>query len=276
MRHPFRGFRTRPNVVAFAVFPYSEPDYLVDTQIISYGMARSWNSDPGNIAITSVVAQELLLVQSGRSNGNNYYVPFLWPRELMYRRRTAPRVRPRGPRWAGKAHTDRLVLDFSSDYPSVVEHSHAAIAEALNTRNYQHILQRAHVLGDARFRVVVKRVRYLRQHGVTCEPLTKDSAEIAMDLFAEFVRRNTPKSNVRNTLNDLLSYAVALDNGLILETEDRALAEFMNFYTGAHVEESYGQAVRIKFEGLQRRAAGESKRYINSWQVRASRIATPR
>ncbi|MEU7920661.1 hypothetical protein [Micromonospora zamorensis] len=129
-------------------------DVLLDTQLLSYAIKGTYTLPADGCAITSVTAQELLLMQGGKLTRNNYYVPFFTDLALtmgaakfrQHLKSMPSSIRSR----AGRRATDRFVLDFGNDYPSVVEYSHLATARLLNAghgdmiKSYASVLKRNH------------------------------------------------------------------------------------------------------------------------------------
>jgi hypothetical protein len=244
---------------------------MLDTQQVSYLMATGSDWLDGPPCISSVTAQELLLMQTDDPARNAYYIP-VPGRGFGYS------VNPVGLSRAGRAagrfkwQTDRLILDFDNAYPTVVEYSHQAVAGAINGGRWSLLDEQARLLGVDRHRVVRRRLRFLAEHGVQCVGLTRESAELGVDLLGDFADRYTLKRRFRNSLNDLLGLAVAVTNGTDLQTGDRLLARFARERLAAVVDD--GGVPRISFETAPaHRVNRDAKGYVNGrWRVRAGGV----
>lgn len=236
---------------------------MLDTQLVSYAMKGN-SKLPDKLIINSVVAQELLLMQSATTTKNRYYIPHLpSSADDEYTRLASGQLVPHGPQ-CGKRNTDQFVLDFGNDYPRVVEYSHLSLSEALNRRRYQLIVSHAGALHRRDQRVIRRRLRFLLEHEVLCIPLVPQSAETALALFSQFTHRFALKSSFRNSLNDILGVAVAHDSGYEYVTEDSVLSRFIDTCRpaqGGDIDKRIGV-----------RNDRESKEYVNRprhWRIRA-------
>ena len=95
-------------------------------------------------------------------------------------------------------------------------------------------------------------------------------AEVGMNLLAQFLDRYEAKQNMRNTINDVLVLATAIEKKVPLLTEDNLLRRFTAEVIGALTGERQGNLL-LDFsaaEVQERRKPLESKGYINrGWQV---------
>jgi predicted nucleic acid-binding protein len=243
---------------------------LCDTQIISYAINGQKRLPSSNIAISSTTAQELLLVQGRELTRNNYYIPFL--KEPLAMPGTVEELLKERGRYRknfGKNRTDRFILDFGVDHPTVIEYSHIALARALNDGDYYLLYGLTSILGESHRKSAVRRLRYLIDHGIQCVPLGRPAADAGLDLFRGFSERYTLKQNFRNSLNDILTLAVAQVSGSPLYTEDDLLATFAANYTGAPVNQG-GESLLIDFTQTtsKTRVNRSSKGYVNKgWRV---------
>ncbi|WP_346119264.1 hypothetical protein [Micromonospora coerulea] len=249
-------------------------DTILDTQLVSYAMKGTHTLPADGCAITSVTAQELLLMQGGELTRNNYYIPFFTDVALamdtsqirQHLKSLPARIRTR----AGQRATDKFVLDFGRDYPAVIEYSHLATARLLNVGHGHLIKGYASVLERKSHRVVVDRLDFLIDQGVQCRALTDAVAVTALEMFAAFTAKYALKKKFRNSLNDLLSLAVAVEAGALFKTEDRLLAEFAAEHAPSSIQE-IGGVLAIDFapEGSGRRLNRGTKGYVNrGWGVR--------
>jgi predicted nucleic acid-binding protein len=246
---------------------------LVDTQIVSYAMSRNQLMNPDEKTMSSICAQELLLVQGESCRENQYYIPLLQALpdggvnpsiylKLMNGRPFAHRQR------AMRRRTDKLVLEFGKDFPRVIEYSHLAIAEAINAKRFALLAGCIRNLPKERRRVALRRLDFLALSGIQCMPLTVDIADLALALFDAFSQNYALKARFRNSLNDILSVAVAAHNNISLETDDRLLRDFMS----GPAQEIVHRAESKSGERRDARPSLESKGYINrGWRVMRTR-----
>lgn len=247
--------------------------HLFDTQLISYAMQGNYILPTSDVAISSTTAQELLLVQGKKLTHNNYYVPNMGTHYPMarYDFNRAMRSMPQKYRnKVGKGQTDQLILDFGRDYPTVVEYSHQAIAAALNRRNFDLLENMARALGPTRHRVVVRRLNFLLIQSIHCVALSRQSAEVGLELFRSFVDDFTLKRNFRNSLNDILTLAVAQASCSVLHTDDELLSSFANRYSKVPVNRNKIEiAIDFTRPPTPRRVSRGTKGYVNfGWRVR--------
>lgn len=248
---------------------------LVDTQIISYAISRNKRVDVDQKAISSICAQELLLVQGGSYRENQYYIPLLQilrsqGAQYTYLKQINDRSSNQRRR-AMQRRTDKFVMEFGIDFPRVVEYSHLAIAEAINTKRFDLLAGCIRELPRESRRAALRRLEFLATTEMRCIPLTVDIAEIALALFGVFSRKYALKVRFRNSLNDILSVAVASHNDMSLETHDRLLGEFIS---GPAQEVLLQRRSQSEGSGRGRTARPnhESKGYINrGWRVMRTR-----
>jgi hypothetical protein len=257
---------------------WSEPamPHLFDTQLVSYAMNGTLDLLSTDAMISSTTAQELLLIQGSSPTRNNYYIPKLRS-DTTGRAHTSNllrTLRSANNRWrktAGKSSTDRMILDFGREHPTVVEYSHQTLADVLNEGNYELLEAMASILGPKRHDVVTRRLRFLLSNNIRCVPLSRRSAEVGLRFFQVFTERYTLKNNFRNSLNDILTLAVADTSSFFLHTQDRLLAEFATSYSNVPVNQKDDQIV-VDFTASMaapRRKERGTKGYINSqWRVR--------
>jgi predicted nucleic acid-binding protein len=243
---------------------------LCDTQIISYAINSHQRLPSSDVAISSTTAQELLLVQGHEFTRNNYYVPFLTEQP------TTPgtveallKGRGKFRKDFGKNRTDHFILDFGVDHPTIIEYSHVALAQALNGGDYYLLYGLTSILGESHRKAAVRRLRYLIDHGIQCIPVGRPAAEAGLELFRGFSEHYTLKRNFRNSLNDILTLAVAQVSCSTLYTHDELLATFAANYTGVPVNKG-DESLAIDFmrNTSKVRVNRGSKGYVNKgWRV---------
>lgn len=252
---------------------------LVDTQIVSFAQKGddAAAKKVRGAGISSITAAEFLLMQGVSGGRPDYYV--LDPQRFRHLRMGvlyAVNDHWGNKKWAAGNHhrTDQLILEFGKDYPRYIEYGNLAIAEILNQRMTELFRLSISHLEKGKQKYRRKRFDYLLQQELECHPVTKPIAQLAVELFGAFVSAHSPKSNIRNTLNDMLILATARSNGLDLLTEDKLLNQFGAEYCGvkASIE---GGWLRVRFREAKPAAKTpmrESKGYINrGWEVKVRR-----
>jgi hypothetical protein len=249
---------------------------ITDTQIISYYFKGAVSIPAGPIRISSITAAEFLLIQSPVHNRANYY-PIL-PARLRHRGigmtgAEAPlrlNFDSRRHSALGKRRTDQLILDFGQSVPTYVEFGSIAITQLINERHEQlYGSSIGHLEKDLQ-KKLRERYRFLLDLGVTCVAVTPDVATVAMNLLGQFLDRYQTKDNARNTVNDVLVLATAIENASVLKTEDNLLRRFAAEAMGTFAREEPGHLL-LDFsapEATKRRRSLESKGYVNrGWQI---------
>lgn len=251
---------------------------ITDTQVISYYYRGALPKPLEPIQISSITAAEFLLIQSDVPHQANYY-PIL-PSRFFHRGLSLGGLswRPRPSSFDSKKHarsgkhrTDQLVLDFGSFAPSYVEYGSLAISELINHANESTYLSSIDHLDKEQKKLLRDRFRFLLEHGVTCVPITRHVATLAMNMLIAFLDRYQMKDNQRNSINDLLILATAVHGSTSLLTEDNLLRTFMAEHLGVTLERRAALTV-LDFsapQAMARRQSLESKGYINrGWKIR--------
>jgi hypothetical protein len=170
----------------------------------------------------------------------------------------------------GKHRTDQLVLDFGPSMPSYIEYGSMAITEQINGRHEQLYQSGIEYLDKAVQKKLRDRFRFLLGAHVVCIPTTSVIATVAMNLLAQFLDRYQGKQNTRNTVNDVLVLATAIEHESALLTEDNLLRRFAAEVAGAKCQEQ-GAQMLVNFsvpETHNRRMSLESKGYVNrGWRI---------
>lgn len=250
-------------------------DVVLDTQLISYAMKGVPGYSAGDCAITSVTAQEFLLLQSED------------PRRVRYRFRSFTREALRDPdlprrvrdheRMALRrfpsirySRSDFLIIELTQPPLVVVEQWHNSITRIINGRSRIAYLAAIAGLPRAERRLLRDRFDFLLDSNIVCVALNKDSAIIGLEALAAFLEKNNAKKAIRNTLNDMFILGIVHTVSARLLTEDRLLGRFAAEHLGAR-ETERGSYVDIDFgeESRERERSRESKGYINSsWRIR--------
>jgi len=249
---------------------------ITDTQVLSYYHKGALPAPSEPIRISSITAAEFLLIQSEDHNKANYY-PIL-PSRLRHHGEElgtieAPlRMEFDSRRHAafGKHRTDQLILDFGPGVPVYVEFGSIAITQLINERHERLYLLGIRHLDKDMQKKLRDRYRFLLDSHVGCVAATPVIASVAMNLLVQFLDRYQAKQNTRNTINDVLVLATAIQHESALLTEDSLLRRFTAEIVGAGCTEQ-GSQLLVDFsvpEVHQRRASLESKGYINrGWRI---------
>lgn len=262
---------------------------FVDTQIVSYAMKGNGPVVP-NWLCCSIVANEFLLTQSssidaaGRSKSATkakYYIPLYGIRNHLHfgegfgrLHSTSSRFRRQHP--FSKHTTDALIMEFGLLYPPMIEFGNFAMAEALNEKLVPLYSAAISFLEKDEQKLLSDRFRFLISSGIQCTALQRRDVETAFGLLERFLKNRTPKPEFRNTWNDLLILAVALNRGEKLRTLDTQLAAFAREHDlGLVIEDGKSTVIDCLQPAavLQRRENRGTKGYVNSsWRVRVSGV----
>jgi predicted nucleic acid-binding protein len=231
---------------------------LWDTQLVSYAMKGQFVDPPDSVVISSVSAQELFMMQRPDTG-----VRFGFPTRIDSASFSGNRERGSAGVARSLAHgrdhslgkgsklkyrqfpfKDNIVLQLP-DGRRIDEALHQTVAEVVNEHNDNALRSWLHGEHHARRATIRLRFNWLTEHEVRCIPLTRDAAQLAQELFADFVGSQMPKARIRNTVNDLLILASAMTSGLPLQTRDKVLANFARVHLEAAVNEPVGDTIRI-------------------------------
>ncbi len=239
----------------------------LDTQVISYAFRDNWDQPIASCVISSIVANEFLLVQSDELSQANWYIPtpskarFLGYSLFGFHLRDHPFQRQ---------SADSIKMDFSNEFPTIIEYNNFSLANAINNGLTGLFAAATRHLDKTRRKMLIKRFRFIVDSGLTCIPLNQGDVSTAFDLLQQFRRTHNLKANFRNSWNDLLILSSAMNAGCNLITEDNELSRFVSELSGGSISECE-QFVQIHFSHCNRkeqRASLESKGYINlGWRV---------
>jgi predicted nucleic acid-binding protein len=237
--------------------------------VISYAAKGQFTESLNSKTISSIVANEFLLVQSESPAQANYYVPM--PSPSLYRFLSSGGLSKLGRRHRlSKRFTDRTVMDFGADYPTVIEFGNIALAYAINRRERLLFSGAIRSLEKAKQKTIKRRFDFLLASGVNCIPLNRGIVTLAQELLAEYTRNHNLKREFRNSWNDLLILATAISQSARLITQDNELSRFAAEQHGALTQWDEHFA-GVNFNARDRTTElekAESKGYINkSWSV---------
>lgn len=248
---------------------------IYDTQIISYCHSGHWESKKAQGAqISSVTASEFLLFHTRENSKTDYYV--INPLHFSGRHLAIPHIQPRGDiknsKWAkmGAKRTDSVIIDFNKDFDSYRMFGNEAISEIINSKSMSIFQMSIAHLDKNKQKILKKKMEFLLDNDIICHSLSSGDCELAMTLLSEFVKTIQVKNNIKNTVNDLLILATAMNKGVNLYTKDKVLGKFAsNYYNATVTDENDSIVVGFpKKEETQRIIKAESKGYIDrGWQV---------
>ena len=246
----------------------------LDTQVISYAMKNRWDGPLRGCSISSIVANEFLLVQSNNPSQANWYLPVLSRSRsrsfglpsIDIRRRDHP---------FHKTLSDSIVMDFGNEFPSIIEYNSLSLAMVINDQLIDLFIAATKHFDKATYKRLLSRFRFLTENDIRCSALQQNDVEHAFELLARFRREHNLKGNFRNSWNDLLILSSALNSNNDLITEDNELSRFAGKLDGATTSD-VNKFIELRFPNdnqVTRKPSSESKGYINvGWRVQFNRI----
>jgi len=247
----------------------------LDTQVVSYAISGSWEEPLDGCVISSIVANELFLVQGNDPANANLYVPLLSANHTMgplaseLRRRDHP---------FNRSLSDSIVMDFGNEFPTIIEYNSLSISIAINDGLTDLMVGVVNHLDKHIKKKLMQRFRFLVDNGIRCNPLRTPDVETAFELLAKFKVNYNVKGNFRNTWNDLLILSSAMTAGENLVTEDNLLSRFAAEQSGVAPTKKQG-FLELPFavtNSEERKSSRESKGYINTgWRVEFSKPPIP-
>lgn len=254
-------------------------DLIIDTQILSYrfkGVEEDIHNTP--LAIASITANEFLVAQSKESEQPDYYTihPAKYP-NLEYNSSTIDHFGNPKSAKLGARRTDQIIIDFGTQFSAYREFGNEAISEIINEKKLDvYKISIAH-LPKQRQKYLLRRLKYITDNNYHCYPLTKTALAQALSLFAEFTSQHNCKGNIRNTINDLLILATAIDKEKKFLTNDKLLNRFAAEYYKAPIHRCEDELlIDFSEKQVERRKSRESKDYINKgWSYAIRNNRTP-
>lgn len=169
-----------------------------------------------------------------------------------------------------KGSTDRIVIDFNNQHPSVVEFSSLAIANAINGRAAPIFDMGIGALEKGLQRTLRRRFSYLLGMDIHCYALEDNAIAIGLEILDRFLDQHAPKANFPNTVRDAFILGTAVRHKAPLHTKDKLLNKQAAEWFGASTQ-TEGDGIVIDFDRAQtgkRSARAESKGYINrGWRI---------
>jgi hypothetical protein len=240
---------------------------FIDTQVVSNVKKGRLVESIRGARISSVAVSELLLVYTGSRTSANYYVPVAYPLHMGASIASLKQDHP-----YSKRSTDQILFSFGSDFAPLIEFGSSAIAKIVNDRNVPLLQQSISFLDKETRKLIREDFEFLVGNDVRCEPLRPSTVEAGYRLLKAFQLSGEKfRSTFRNTWNDLLILAAALDHGSALLSKDSQLNRFAASSYGECGERIRG-FLQIRFHaapiGTEKRTGRESKNYMNKgWRA---------
>lgn len=244
---------------------------IIDTQILSYCFKGfGYDIHDHNLAISSITANEFLLAQPREANYPDYYIihPARYP-HLLQLEGNSSRISDHfgNPKWAKMSgqRTDKVIIDFGNQFSPYREFGNEAISVIINDKELDLYKISISHLPKQKQKYLKKRLKYIIDGNYYCYSLNKSIIEQALYLFSQFIFEHNCKENIRNTINDLLILATAINHGKQFLTHDNLLNRFASEYYNAPIHKERNE-ILIDFsiqQTLERKKNEESKGYIN-------------
>lgn len=199
---------------------------FIDTQILSYKFKNNKEFFDGDIRgcqISSIVALEFLEIMiKGENKAKMYPVKLIggwsyWP----WLRHVAQNIKV--PEiW--KISADRVIIDFSGKYESILIYSNEAISDLINQKRSDMILLFArNALNKKEFKEFRKKLQFIVDNEITVVPVTTKTVAQMQCIYEDIKSEYNVKKNYRNSFMDLLILATAVEKKERLITEDKEL-----------------------------------------------------
>lgn len=242
----------------------------IDTQVVSYAISGKWNEPIGDCVISSIVANELFLVQGDDPAKANLYIPLsismmgaMLPTGI--RRRDHP---------FNKRLSDSIIMDFKNEFPTIIEYNNLSISSLINNRQVDLFAGAINHLDKYTKKILKRRFQFLVENNIQCIPLKKTDIEVAFELLSRFTEKYNLKKNFRNSWNDLLIMSCAMCANESLITSDGLLSKFASEYLGVIPTKAH-DFVELPFSVSQTTSQKkflESKGYVNNgWRIQISK-----
>lgn len=253
----------------------SKPQQL-DTQVVSLALKGRWDRPVEGCCISSIVANELLLVQSQKLSQADLYIPLWSPRHFAGASVIASRRRDHP---FNKRLSDSVIMDFGNEFPTIVEYNNQSIANAISEGLDDLFIASINHFHKPKRKLLASRFRFIVDNGIRCVPLQQEDVEYAFLLLAQFRRKHNLKHDFRNSWNDLLILSTAICRRALLVTEDNELTRFAVELCGASPSSTGGflEIPFLQMEEQTQRSSRESKGYVNvRWRVSFCRVQKSR
>jgi hypothetical protein len=119
-----------------------------------------------------------------------------------------------------------MVLTSVASAVTVLYCGMSALADIINDHDRARFQVAINRLTPRRRLRLLHKLDFVMQANMSCDALTEEDTELALGLMKRFVETNSPKEDIRNTLNDMLVLASSINHGLVLRTDDTLLDDF--------------------------------------------------
>lgn len=232
----------------------------VDTQVIIRAYQKGDVGDIQDCRVCSVALAEYLMMQT-----DDYLFPayYLLPRDRSIDR--DPLHRERSLAWSQR-HTDniRIVLRDTALPVKIVYWGMSALADIVNCHDCARFQCAINPLKPRTRRRLLDKLHFVLLAEMSCDPLTEEDSNLGLELMRRFMRTNTPKEDVRNTANDMLILASAMNRGSVLRTDDTLLGGFAENQLHACAVPHSGNIIDLNLPRTVRlRKSAGTKGYVN-------------
>lgn len=237
----------------------------VDTQVI---ICADQIGDVGEIRgchACSVVLAEYLMVQTDDYTSPAYFLPTR-NRVVLGRPIDWNRLQKERPPYWARSHTTsmRVILRSVEPAVSILYWGMSALADIINDHDRARFQAAINRLTPRKRLRLLHKLDFVLQANMPCDALTEEDIQLALGLMRRFAEANSPKIDIRNTLNDMLVLASSINRGFVLRTDDTLLDDFarkqLNARSTPHGDNLMD--LRTPKAGYLRRSAG-TRGYVN-------------
>ncbi|RMQ50083.1 hypothetical protein ALQ04_02331 [Pseudomonas cichorii] len=247
------------------------PKNFLDTQILIAAIQNAESVDIERARVASIVASEFLGAVSPDPVSANYYVPLVSQRHAIMNIPNRPLRRDHA---FSKMSTDWVKMEFGGVHPPIIHFGNYAMSEIINNKSSELFNSVISHLPKEKRKTLKRKFSFLLEREIECVPLSSEAIEKAQGLLASLKEQNSLKNNFRNSWNDLLIAAIAIENSGTLHTHDNLLARQIAEYMEASIveKESFLSVDYSVKEEVFKKNNQESKGYVNrGWQVEFSK-----
>jgi predicted nucleic acid-binding protein len=242
---------------------------FADTQVLIGALQFGALPALRHCSIASIAASELLGMQGRSATRANYYIPLVRNSEAGAYAVSAKRRRDHP---FSRIRTDVVKWDFGTDFPAMIEYGNIAVSDLINRRSVGLFDDAIAFMSKEKRKALRRKFDLLMDLEVECVPLSRSAARTALRLLQEFTVQYDVKAEFRNTWNDMLIAAAAIDAGADLITLDKLLARYLAQQYSEQCS-THGDQLRLAFPKESVPVSlRESKQFVNrGWAVRFGR-----
>jgi predicted nucleic acid-binding protein len=199
---------------------------IIDTNILSYKFKNTnYQISLDDKHISSINALEFLKnIEKIRSNSAKYYIPLDKTGRFnsMFDSMGAHSGRP-----FNKTSSDSILFQFNNEFSSYNLYNNLSMQNAINDKRSELLKASIHFLPKDLYKYIYQRYLYLINKNIKCIALNNEDIELALELLNKFVIHHSLKGDFRNSWNDLLIAATAVNRNCNLITSDKTLHRFV-------------------------------------------------